>query len=99
MLLSMPLWSQEYVPPVIALLIHVFLLRSGDSIKDVHPHATVLAEGAEKLFWLDVISSTVRRPLAMQRRGMGASGSDALRSQAITSDMACTPCGRCSDAG
>jgi hypothetical protein len=55
------LWSQEYIPPVFALLMHKFLLQRGNSIAQAGQYMHVLVEGAEKMFWLDITSGTVRR--------------------------------------
>ena len=54
------LWSQDYIPPVFALLMHIFLLQRGTDLPQASQYMSVLIEGSDKMFWLDIISGTVR---------------------------------------
>ena len=59
-MLCTPLWSQEYIPPVMALLLHVYLLTKGFSLSRPWPLTNVVVEGCNKVFALDVLSGAVR---------------------------------------
>ena len=51
------LWSQEYIPPVFALVMHAFIIRQSGP-QDAY--TSVMITGAQNLFVLDVMSGTVR---------------------------------------
>jgi hypothetical protein len=53
------LWTQEYIPPIFALIMHIFLLQRGSALAQSLQFMSVFMEGAENLFSLDVRSGTV----------------------------------------
>ena len=53
------LWGQEYVPPIFALLLHLFLLKVGNAVALSWQLMNIFVQGAEKVFALDIRSGTV----------------------------------------